>query len=292
MKFWLFLERLDRRWIYLAIGLSVIIPLIFPFNSPTTVTPPTVNLWNFVDSLAETGKPLMVITDYTPSTSPELDPMARVLIRHALEKDVPLLIYGGLYPNGLGMAQRAEHYVLEEMGYKKANGDTLIYGKDWVLMQFIPGGVAVIMGMGDDFHATCREDARGNSLRDLDVTKDIRRLGDIGLIVDIAGSALPRTWLQYATTRYGVPVGVGTTAVSAAEYYAFLQTGQFVGMMGGMKGAAEYEQLNEDLIEVKVRRVASIAMDAQNAVHIFIIIIVILGNISFFVMKKNKARRF
>lgn len=292
MKFWLFLERLDRRWIYLAIGLSVIIPLIFPFNSPTTITPPTVNLWNYIDSLAETGKPLMVITDYAPSTSPELDPMSRAVIRHALEKDIPIIIYGGLYPQGFGMSQRVEQYVIDEMNHKKVNGDTIIYGEDWVLLPFIPGATAVIMGMGDDFHRTSPEDARGNSLSDLEVTKDVRRLGDIGLIVDISGSSLPRLWLQYATTRYGVPVGVGTTAVSAAEYYAFLQTGQFVGMMGGMKGAAEYEQLNEDLIEVKVRRVASIAMDAQNAVHIFIIIIVILGNISFFVMKKNKARRF
>jgi hypothetical protein len=292
MKFWLWLERLDRRWIYLAIGLSVIIPLIFPFNSPTTITPPTVSLWNYVDSLAEEGKPIMVITDYAPSTSPELDPMSRAVIRHALERDIPILIYGGIFPQGFGMAQRSEQYVIEEMGHKKSNGDTIVYGEDWVLLPFIPGTIAVIMGMGDDFLATCPEDARGNSTSELEVTRDIRRLADIGLIIDISGSSLPRTWLQYATTRYGVPVGVGTTAVSAAEYYSFLGTGQFVGMMGGMKGASEYEQLNEDLIEVKSRRVASIAMDAQNAVHIFIIIIVILGNISFFVMKKNKARRF
>ena len=79
--------------------------------------------------------------------------------------------------------------------------------------------------------------------------------------------------------------------MSAAEYYAFLQTGQFVGMLGGMKGGAEYEEINETRLEVKVRRVASIAMDAQNAVHIFIIVIVIMGNISFFVLKRNKARR-
>ncbi len=291
MKFWLFLENLDRRWIYLAIGLAVIIPSVFPFNSPTTITPPANNLWNSVDNLSEQGKPLMIVTDYSPSTSPELDPMVRAVFRHALEKDIPVIMYGGIYTQGFGMIQRAERYVIEEMEGKRINGDSIIYGEDYVVLPFVPGFTSVIMGMGDDFHRTCPVDYRGESLINFPMMKDFRRLGDLGLLVDMSGSSMPRTWLQYAGTRYGVSIGVGTTAVSAAEYYAFLQTGQFVGMLGGMKGGAEYEQLNEAKLNIKVRRVASIAMDAQNAVHIFIIIIVIMGNISFFVLKRNKARR-
>ena len=291
MKFWLFLQNLDRRWIYLAIGLAVIIPSIFPFNSPTTITPPSENLWNSVDSLKEEGVRLMLITDYSPSTSPELDPMVRAIFRHALEMEIPVILYGGIYPQGFGMAQRAERYVIEEMEGKRINGDSIIYGEDYVLMPFVPGRIAVMMGMGDDFHATVTEDAYGNLMMDLPMMEEFRRLGDLGLLISVSGSSLPRLWMTYAGTRYGVSIGVGTTAVSAAEYYAFLQTGQFVGMLGGMKGGAEYEELNESRLDIKVRRVASIAMDAQNAVHLFIIVIVILGNISFFVLKRNKARR-
>ena len=36
---------------------------------------------------------------------------------------------------------------------------------------------------------------------------------------------------------------IGPTAVSAPKYYAFISSGQLKGMLGGMKGAAEYEQL-------------------------------------------------
>lgn len=292
MKFWLFLEKIDRRWIFLAIGLCVIIPSLININFPTTMTPPAQNLWDAVNNLKETGQPLAIVTDYAPSTSPELQPMTNALIRHALELEIPIIIYGGIYPQGFGQAQMGEEEVIASMKGMKMNGDSVIYGEDYVLFPFVPGRLAVIIGMCEDIIGTVRVDAYGDSLKNIPMMQDIRRLGDCGLLVDISGSSLPRTWMTYAGTRYGVPIGVGTTAVSAAEYYAFLQTGQFVGMLGGMKGAAEYEQLNEANIGIDVRRKATIAMAAQNFVHLFIIVIVILGNISFFVLKRNKERRF
>ncbi|MBN2363645.1 hypothetical protein JXL83_05900 [candidate division WOR-3 bacterium] len=285
------MEKLDRRWLFLLIGLSVIIPSITNLRFPVTTSPPTLNLWNFVDSLKYTQKPIIIVTDYSPSTSPELQPMANALFRHALEADIPVILYGGLYPDGYGLAQITERTVLEEMNYHLANGDSIIYGKDYVFLPFAPGGLAVIVGMGEDLIGTFRIDVHGDSLKFLPMMDNIRRLEDIGLIVDIAGSAVSRWWMIYAGTRYGTPIGVGTTAVSAAEYYTFLQTRQFIGMLGGMKGAAEYEELNAQRLNIEVRKQAGIAMASQNFVHILIIVMVILGNISFFVLKKNRERR-
>lgn len=292
MKFWLFLEKLDRRWLFLLIGLSVIIPSMTNIRFPTTTTPPTINLWNFVDSLKYTQKPLIIITDYSPSTSPELQPMANALLRHALEADIPVILYGGLYPDGIGLARITEEFVLTEMAGKQADGDSIIYGEDYVFFPYAPGGLAVITGMGEDIIGTFSIDVNGDSLKYTPMLQDVRRLEDVGLIVDLAGSSVSRTWMVYAGTRYGTPVGVGTTAVSAAEYYTFLQTRQFVGMLGGLKGAAEYEELNAQRLGIEIRKQAGIAMASQNFVHLFIIFIVILGNISFFVLKRNKERRF
>jgi hypothetical protein len=38
-------------------------------------------------------------------------------------------------------------------------------------------------------------------------------------------------------------VAVGVTAVMAADMYPYLQSGQLIGMLSGLKGAAEYEKL-------------------------------------------------
>jgi hypothetical protein len=50
-------------------------------------------------------------------------------------------------------------------------------------------------------------------------------------------------WITYARPKYGLNVAVGVTAVMAADMYPYLQSGQLVGMLSGLKGAAEYEKL-------------------------------------------------
>ena len=77
-------------------------------------------------------------------------------------------------------------------------------------------------------------------------------------------------------------MGCGTTAVSAPKYYAFVSAGQFVGLLGGMKGAAEYEQL------IKQPAKAVTGMSAQSLVHLLIIFLVIIGNVGFFLGRSKK----
>ena len=77
-------------------------------------------------------------------------------------------------------------------------------------------------------------------------------------------------------------MGCGATAVMAPKFYAYVASGQYVGLLGGMKGAAEYELL------VGERGTAVTGMGAQSIVHLLIIAFVILGNIGFFVMRKNR----
>ena len=73
-------------------------------------------------------------------------------------------------------------------------------------------------------------------------------------------------------------------AVGAPKYYSFVQAGQFVGLLGGMKGAAEYEILIGEPAN------AVLGMGAQSLVHLLIIAMVILGNVGFFASRRNKRR--
>jgi hypothetical protein len=76
-------------------------------------------------------------------------------------------------------------------------------------------------------------------------------------------------------TQYGIPVIVGPTAVSAPKFYAYLASHQLTGMLGGMKGAAEYEQLLGrsypalgDLYRSARFLTATKAMDSQTGIHL------------------------
>jgi hypothetical protein len=85
----------------------------------------------------------------------------------------------------------------------------------------------------------------------------------------------------------GTPVIIGPTAVGAPKYYAYLNAGQLVGMVGGMKGAAEYEKLlagrHPDLArtyESTRAFTATKGMDAQTVNHAVIILFIIAGNLA------------
>ena len=106
----------------------------------------------------------------------------------------------------------------------------------------------------------------------------------VSFIFEIADNATADYWVSIVNAQFGVPMGCGTTAVSAPKYYAFVGSGQFVGLLGGMKGAAEYEIL------VGKKAKAVVGMGAQSMVHLVIIALVLLGNVSYFILGKHKRR--
>ena len=275
MGFWSKFLKLDRRWVFLMIGLSVLIPLVARISMPTAVTPPVQNLFDAVDAIEPDGKPLMLAFDFAPDTEPELMPMATAILRHCFAKGIKVILYGGLYPQGAGMAQLALEEVTAEYDAES--------GIDYVFLGYVPGAGAVVLSMGEDIKGTFGRDYYGVRLDSLPMLNGVRNYDDIPLVVDISGSSVPILWVLYAGARYGQEVGVGTTAVSAAQYYPFLQTGQFAGMLGGLKGAAEYEKLNEDAGVRQIRKRASIGMGSQSIAHILMIALIVLGNIGYFV---------
>ncbi|MFM8552667.1 MAG: hypothetical protein ACKOCD_10255, partial [Nitrospiraceae bacterium] len=76
--------------------------------------------------------------------------------------------------------------------------------------------------------------------------------------------------------------GGGCTGVIAPGLYPLLRSGQINGLIGGLRGAAEYEVL----IGQKGRAVAG--MDAQSVTHFAIIVLVILCNVFYLSIRKAK----
>ena len=88
-----------------------------------------------------------------------------------------------------------------------------------------------------------------------------------------------------------IPVAGGTTAVSAPLLYPYYPR-QMLGLMGGLKGAAEYEAAlvagYPEYEQVYQRAIA--IMGPQAIAHLVIIIFIIIGNITFFVEKKRSKK--
>ena len=73
----------DRRVIFILIGLAVLIPLLTPISLPIRETPTTVKFFEGIEQIPE-GSKVLVSFDYGPSTRPEIHPMNVAVLRHLL----------------------------------------------------------------------------------------------------------------------------------------------------------------------------------------------------------------
>jgi hypothetical protein len=269
------LKNIDRRIIFVLIGLSVLIPVLIPVQLKIHVSQPVQSLYDEIDCLPP-GTNVLMAFDYGPSTMPEVHPMALAILRHVFSKDLKVISMA-LWPEGASLAQDALGAVAEE--FHKA------YGVDYVNLGFKAGGIVVIQAMGTSISAIFPTDYAGTPVETLPIMGKITNFGDIGIIVNLsAGDPGIRHWVMIAQARYQKKVGGGCTAVSAPAFYPYLQTGQLVGLLGGLVGAAEYETL------VKHPDSATAGMSSQALSHAVIIIFILIGNSTFFV-ERRRARK-
>ncbi|MEO0098137.1 MAG: hypothetical protein ABIK99_01310 [candidate division WOR-3 bacterium] len=279
MSFWEKLGKIDRKIIFLLMAVVIIIPLLSPLNLVGKVGRRTQELFRAIDNLPENSY-LLITIDFDPQSMPELYPMYLAILRHAFAKNLRVIVTG-LWVTGVGLGEDGLKTVAPE--YNK------VYGRDYVFLGWKPGITAVVLGMGRSMKETFPTDYYGTSYDSLPIfTKDIT-YRDIPFMVSLsAGVPGYETWIAYAQSRFGIRIGAGVTAVSAADAYPYLQSGQLTGLLGGMKAAAEYEFLNEKAGFTKAFKPASQLMDSQSLAHLVIMILVIIGNISYFALRRKR----
>ncbi len=286
MKIIEILTKIDRRIIYLVLLTVVVVPLLFPKAPSTRVMPPVQKLFDAVEEIPD-DEAIIVDFDYAPQTQPELEPMAFALLRHVFERRIKLLALS-LYVQPLGLAQNALTRIVEEFNsVAETNADSIIYGRDYVFLGWVPPPIIPILGMGESITNVYQIDYYGNRTDTLPLMKEIKNYNDVGLLVSLSGADPPKWWVAYAQNKFGLKVSAGITAVSASEYYTFLQTGQFSGLLVGMKGAAEYEMLIEQRLNLKVRKRAGEALPSITYAHLVMIAFIIIGNIGYFIKRRQ-----
>jgi len=279
--------KIDRRIIYLILAVVVILPMLF--NSPLSVRvmDPVQKLFNAVESIPP-DKAMIVNFEYDPRDVPELQPMALSILRHAFTRRIKILVLC-LYVQPLGMAQSALTQITEEFNKNaKSNADSILYGRDHVFLGWQPPPLVPILGMGESIANVYKTDYYGNQTDTLPLMKHVKNYRNVGLLISLSSSDVPRYWIEYAQNRFGLKVGAGVTAVSGSEFYSYLQTGQFSGLMVGMKGAAEYEEMIAKELHIKARRKASESMPSLTYAHLVMIAFIIIGNIGYFARRRKK----
>ena len=293
------LSNLDRRWIFLAMGLAVGVPILLQLRFPETPTPMTRDCFEILDRLPP-GSRVMISLDYDPAGMSELHPMSAAFVRHAATKGHRIYLVT-LWPTGPAFLAEMSALLREEF-------PDLVYGRDYVNLGFQAGYEGVIKVITSDLSASFPRDALlGRSLGNIPMTADIKNIREMDLIISVSGG-YPGTkeWVQYAATPFGIDCIAGCTGVQAPLYIPYIP-GQLDGILGGVKAAAEYESVllekypqiatgvapNEDVepavatvVERNVRE-AQRRMGPQLVAHLLMIGLIVVGNVLYFLTRKG-----
>jgi hypothetical protein len=272
--FWDWITTIKREIIYTIIGLVVIIPLLLGIKEKVQISPAVESAYKAIESL-ESEDVILISIDYDPASMPELQPMLKAILRHAFRKDIKVIMMV-FWPLGLPIGTEG----LEEVAVEFEK----VYGEDYINLGYRPGDRAVMIDMGREIRNFFNMDVGGIPIDSYPMMRDIHNYNDIALIVGLEAGRWGEYWIQYVGSRFKQRIVLGVTGVMAAETYPYLQSGQLEGLIGGLKGAAEYETL------IETPGFGLTGMAAQSWAHIAISVFIIIGNIGYFMGRRRERR--
>lgn len=263
----------QTRAIWVVLVLVVLLPLIFPLKLPLGPSPEGEAAFSFIDGLPA-GSIAMMVVEVAPSNEGELWPMALAVARHHMQKGHKLVLVT-FVPDGVMYSEKIRKMSEDDFGY--------VYGKDLLVLPYRAGGENALSAMADDIKKAYEQDQYNVPLSGSALWSEIKTIKDIG-VVSCYTAMDDHLWLaRHVWAKHEVPCISGNIALTTPESIVYYKNGQLVGLISGVKGAAFYEQ------KVNKPGLATQSMDAQSVGHLYLLLLMIGGNLVYWRNKKGGA---
>jgi hypothetical protein len=253
---------MSRRVIFAVLAVVVITVMLIKPRIPITVTDSTRRVYDQIEML-DSGAVVMISFDHEASSLPEIGPIGAAIAEHCFRRGIAVVGLA-LFSEGNAVGYDLLSRQAAQFGRK--------YGADWIYLGFRPQYTAAILGMGESVNEVFGADYNGDPLTNLPLAQRVQNYDDIALVVSIADGSMPTYWVEYAANRYGEKIIAALSAVMVTSYTPYMESGQLAGILTGLKGAAEYEQL------LGAPKAGTRGMAAQSAAHMLIAALVLWGN--------------
>lgn len=280
---WILIRTLDgnpagRRVVFLYVAVAVVLPLTMQLTQKIEVTPEVNQLYHGLQALPP-GAKVLATFDYDPGSAAELQPMAETFFKYAFDRGFKIIIMG-LWPQGPQQANMALAKVLSEDRYKIKS---LRYGVDYVNLGFQSGNEFVIQRMGGEFKSMFPTDYNGTPYDSLPIVRNVKNFSNIDYSFNLsAGYPGTKEWVLVGVDQFGFKLGAGNTAVQTTGMYPYVRSGQLIGILGGMSGAAEFEEIT------KYRGKGTKFMLSQSFAHVVVVVFIIIGNVAFIMFERGR----
>ena len=268
---WKKLQNIDRRIIYVLLILATAVPMIRPLAIPLSVGDHSTKFYNMMDAIPA-GETVLFSLDYAPSGAPDVHPQAIAVMQHMMAKGVGVAFISFWEAGPMFGEQLIRPY--EDQGFE--------YGVHFANLGYIPGGEPAIKRFGEDVVGQAAKDFRNNATSSLPIMQGIKDVRDFALVVDfVSGNPGIQEWVRQVQGPLGITLLSACVTVNIPQTMPYVDSGQVQAILGGLRGAAEYETLSG----MPGPSVAK--MDAQSLGHVLIIAFIVVGNIAFFLDKKE-----
>ena len=274
---------MDRRWIFVGMALAILLPMLVNYTLPFNVDERVHALYDEVEELPS-GSTVLISADFDPASRPELEPFFRANLHHLFRKDVKVVMVT-LWAYAPPLVIPILHEVAAL--YDKQQG------KDYVFLGFKDGKELAIKAIGENIRATFPAaviDGKEISVDDLRVMDGLKQAKDFPLLINVsAGHPGTREYVLQIQGQHNLTMISACTAVSGPDYIPFYKAGQLAGLSAGMPGSAQYEKLVwPDGPPEGTRDLATQAVNVLNLGHLFIIVLIVLGNVAYFATRPRQ----
>jgi hypothetical protein len=219
--------------------------------------------------------------------APEVQPMANAVIRHALAKN-HRLIFISLWATGQALMDKTISEIIPTEFPQKQDGI------DYVSLGYKAGNEGVLNVIVSNVKKMFPTDVNGVPLTDIAIFNGVRSMKDVDMVMAVGGGKPgPKEWVLFVgDAPGGPPVAVGVAAVVAPQMYPYYPK-QVLGILGGIKGAAEYEsELLHNYPRFAEQDTPGLRMmGPQTLAHVVIMAFIIFGNLAFFIGGRHKEKR-
>ncbi|MEW6050021.1 MAG: hypothetical protein AB1644_03025 [Candidatus Zixiibacteriota bacterium] len=275
-------REVPRRLIFAFVFVAVSLPVLFPITFKERMTPTVKAVFDKIESLPPGSRVLMSF-DFDPAMAPEVQPMADAYMRHCLSKG-HRVVFMSLWATGQALMTTSLDRVVRREFSQKVNG------VDYAVIGYKAGNEGVLNVIVTDIRKMFPTDVNTVPLDSLPIFDGVRSCKDFDLVLT-TGGGYPgaKEWVLFVGDPGNVPIASGVAAVTAPLLYPYYPR-QILGILGGIKGAAEYEH---ELVNRYPQFADTPApglrmMGPQTLAHLVIMAFIIIGNITYFRSRKKE----
>ncbi len=234
------LHRIDRRWLYLATLVLMLVPFVTPLTLPAGhVSRTTRAAFELIDSCPP-DKVVIIDSSWDAGSQAENRAQLEAVVAHLCRRRIKFVVTSlGVTALGPDFARDIIRPLAERAGYE--------YGRDWVQLGFVQGVAGALGPVIDRF---CRDlwglyprDVHNTPVEELPLMQAVRRGADAHAFCCFTYAPVYE-WISFAHAQYGLRLVFGCMTIMCPAYYPYIDSGQLAGMLVGNVGAAEYEALN------------------------------------------------